>query len=1009
MRRIARGRARTGAGGGKHHRIAVWSRLKPGDGGQEDDGMVAGPNTAWHNPATGWPLIALAACLGSARLAADVPTSTVSPPPPANPPAKPAPPPPPANPPGNVPTGTVPLANPPAAQPKGPPANPPPATPPGDVPTTTVPPSPTNQPPATTNPPANPPANIPTSTLPYPHTSTPSSGPAPPPLPDTPDNRLAGYRSLTWDVKNQGGFVMSMCMDLHGCIWVGLEEDAPGDYGPTPPAGIVQTGGVWRYDPLQQEGWRWTHFTTKDGLGDDNAYAIACDHLGRIWVGHLNHGVSVYNGKEWRNYDVLTGPLGPRIFAIAVCPTDGDVWMASDAGLARYSDSPPATSHKPQATSHSSAPTSHKPQATNHFGCWSYYTRAEGLPSDQANAIAFDKAGNIFVGTQCDGIAMAKAAENYGKWTVVTGPDRMPNTPCGKGLPTNLINCLLVSRKTGTIYAGTTTGLAKSQDDGKTWSYVRGEDWKDKVLGLYQGPQPVDVAECPPLLPEDYVTALAEDAAGNLWIGTRQKGLEVVEAATGKDVARFRDDYVNAVAPVLGGGSVTGRYGAGAGSDDLPRAIAGTSAALLGRTARALESTAAQVDTPQPNAPEAVVPADVERVLRDARPGGAHREPVAAYDSDDWSTEGDWLGRYGRYWVSLCSFLYARDYFWGAGWEIIRWQASLGPHHRPGDSLRYHCTWLFSESPRVPEMPSPFVQEQVHQGLEGAVEANRRQCELDDHGEAYPLAYDGPGLRCEVTVPHGWWRLAFYEMNKDGHSAENRMRDYIVSVRLMPHYRSGPAANPTEAWSAPVRCRVCAFWGGVWKRFLVYGPCTVCVEVGRNSSFNTMLSAVSVDTLDENPPPYSGSPEGRLLAESRELDSLSDQISGGSRRPAGPAVDAAPTAALALRRLEACRLLDPDWWICHCRPMYLTLALWYRQQSKVGGRGSEPRSTDLATCYYRLAEFARWEGCQDRLGFETARSIEKLVRFDGPDAQGRGYEIVGEYARSHQASKGGAP
>jgi len=34
-------------------------------------------------------------------------------------------------------------------------------------------------------------------------------------------------------------------------------------------------------------------------LGDDNGYAIACDKLGRIWVGHLNHGVSVYNGKQW--------------------------------------------------------------------------------------------------------------------------------------------------------------------------------------------------------------------------------------------------------------------------------------------------------------------------------------------------------------------------------------------------------------------------------------------------------------------------------------------------------------------------------------------------------------------------------------------------------------------------------------------------------------------------------------------------------------------------------------
>ena len=33
------------------------------------------------------------------------------------------------------------------------------------------------------------------------------------------------------------------------------------------------------------------------------------------------------------------------------------------------------------------------------------------LPSDQANAIAFDADGNIYVGTQCDGLAIVQAAE----------------------------------------------------------------------------------------------------------------------------------------------------------------------------------------------------------------------------------------------------------------------------------------------------------------------------------------------------------------------------------------------------------------------------------------------------------------------------------------------------------------------------------------------------------------------------------------------------------------------
>ena len=125
-------------------------------------------------------------------------------------------------------------------------------------------------------------------------------------------------------------------------------------------------------------------------------------------------------GKRMAELRRADRSAGPQDFAISTCPKDGDVWILSDAGIARYSLSQ---------------------------NNWSYFTWAEGLPSNQANAIAFDAAGNAARSSQCDGIAMAKAVEKYAKWTVVSGPDRMPNTSYGNGLPTNLINCLLVTWK----------------------------------------------------------------------------------------------------------------------------------------------------------------------------------------------------------------------------------------------------------------------------------------------------------------------------------------------------------------------------------------------------------------------------------------------------------------------------------------------------------------------------------------------------------------------------------
>ena len=133
-----------------------------------------------------------------------------------------------------------------------------------------------------------------------------------------------------------GNFIMSLCQDSQGRLFVGTEGD-----------------GLWEFDATLSLAEQWHHFTRANTggppepngatiesgnfLGDDYIYALTCDKLGRIFCGHLNHGISVYNGQSWKNFNVLEGPLGERIFALATCPTDGDVWMATSAGLARYS------------------------------------------------------------------------------------------------------------------------------------------------------------------------------------------------------------------------------------------------------------------------------------------------------------------------------------------------------------------------------------------------------------------------------------------------------------------------------------------------------------------------------------------------------------------------------------------------------------------------------------------------------------------------------------------------
>ena len=333
-------------------------------------------------------------------------------------------------------------------------------------------------------------------------------------------------------------FVLSMADGDAGRVWVGTEDS-----------------GLFCVNPATNQ---WKQFKARDGLGDDNAYAIAVDRLGRVWCGTLNHGVSVFNGKEWRTYGIGDGPLGERVFDIRCSPADGDVWTATSAGLARY---------------------------RNRSNQWSYYTRLNGLPADQVQCLAFNPQGDVFAGLQCGGVAIARASERHTQWTVSAAPwtfDKeqrtpYPTEPEGDGLPSNLINALLIARD-GTVWAATAAGLAWSRDDGRSWRYRRGRDFADRVRGALGGAPkgwkpPAKEAEAR-LLPEDYVTCLAEGADGTLWVGFREKGCAALDAKTAvvrqlfkpypnDKAAPLRDGYVNRLLALPDGGVLAGCYGGG--------------------------------------------------------------------------------------------------------------------------------------------------------------------------------------------------------------------------------------------------------------------------------------------------------------------------------------------------------------------------------------------------------------------------------------------------------------
>ncbi len=580
-------------------------------------------------------------------------------------------------------------------------------------------------------------------------------------------------QSVPWDANAQGQFITCLCRDLTGRVWVGTEDGQ----------------GLWSYDPAAKD---WTHFPASPDLSGD-IYAVACDKAGRIWAGGLS-GVSVYNGRQWRQYGLTEGPLGTRLFALAVNPNNGDVWGATEAGLFRY-----AHSH------------------------WTYFTRADGLPSDQANALAIDKSGTLYVGTQCDGIAIGSPSDNYKTWRVVSGPRQLPNVPTGPGLPSRLINCLYVMRD-GTVYAGTPCGIAASRDHGKTWKFRRGADWKDKLAGLEAPVPPKERFIQGDLLSEDYVTSLAEDEAGWLWIGHRAKGIEFFDRDFGRElpmnVGHVAEDG-DATCLLPGGpGSWVGVYGTGL---HTPR--------LSEIAALPLASSSLRDALPLPAAPPTVA----ELAAMMARVNSLHAKiPVGGgvYLGQDWRTQGDWVGHYGRQYGLLCSVaspldeLFVREPTYGI-------EGSLGPHIQDKDLLRHFMSYMKTDNPKT---------------LYGPIGGYRTQSEWDDHGETYPRTFEGPDVWVTVTVPQGVYKVSLYDFNKDGHGDENRLRDYTVD--LLP-YRDD--IEDAENLPPLAHARTRDFWNPLYQSFLVRGPSKYYLRVAKNNSLNVILSGVFIDKVAAPP------------------------------------------------------------------------------------------------------------------------------------------------------------
>ncbi len=610
-------------------------------------------------------------------------------------------------------------------------------------------------------------------------------------------------------------------------------------------------------------GHSWKRFdkSNSPGLASDSIYCLCIDSHGRLWAGTNRRGVCVFNGRTWRHYGLATGPLGSHVIAISCDPRDGSAWMCTENGLSIYMPGGCGTKKALYRMSHADTPEA----SPLILGRWRYISRLQGLPANP-DCLAFNRLGTAFVGTLCGGLAIA--AYPYTHWRVIHGPWHTPITATGRGLPSNLVNCVVVGHH-GNVYVGTDRGVAVSTDNGQSFRYERGMDYARKVLGLWH--PPIGFAAPPAaflrhLLPGDHITCLARGNAGNIWLGTWRNGYAKINTRNGKIIqSQFLpglsqlDGYVSQLAVAPDGSLLVARYGLGLSELKLPKPTGLDGAESIKKSGHAARRNALLgADFPRSATPPHFLELpDFSRVLHRATRQASHiRYPYARFLRNDWRTQGDWTARYGREYGVLCAAHFDLSFHVSAPDYAANVDAFCGPHHRwPFESMR---EWESSADTHNPK--SLYIPQLGY----------RRQTNWDDHGETYPTTFQGPDLWIRVHLKKaGIYRLSLYLFNKDGHVLYNRQRDWLVEVYPLPQtycqpmtrpllsamvFPNNPAALQWCRWAMAAtplaETRAVNIWNPVYTRFALAGPGQYMVRIVRGSSLNTEISGIFIDKTD---------------------------------------------------------------------------------------------------------------------------------------------------------------
>ena len=241
--------------------------------------------------------------------------------------------------------------------------------------------------------------------------------------------------------------VYTVLQDSKDNIWLGTES------------------GVSRFDGL-----KFTNFNPSTGLAPGGVCSMCQDTTGRIWFGHLNGGLSCYDGEKFLRVKFDSIRIGSDITSIA--QTKGYLWLTTAAdGAIRIAF----------------------PDQGDTIAYGKQYRGKEGL-SDQVFKLYIDHQNNIY----CITDAFIK------KFVPKTDSFETFSPP---GLTKYFQIIVMFEDSKGNFWYGTHNGglYVEEKGTGKMKIYDSGRDGMAK----------------------NYITAITEDYKGNIWVGTWGGGVTV--------------------------------------------------------------------------------------------------------------------------------------------------------------------------------------------------------------------------------------------------------------------------------------------------------------------------------------------------------------------------------------------------------------------------------------------------------------------------------------------------